>query len=92
MKPLGIIGDLSNVHIYEPHMMAVHEQVSKNPNKYPSAKFSFSSKAEHYFEAFRNGEDASNLDFVLSKLSIEDFIFEYESFPAIKAEMLAPNK
>lgn len=92
MKPLGIIGDLSNVHIYEPHMMAVHEQVSKNPNKYPSAKFSFSSKAEHYFEGFRNSGDIKNLDYVLTQLTIEDFIFEYESFPAIKAEMLAPNK
>lgn len=90
MKPLGIIGDLSNVHIYEPHLMSVQEQLSKNPNKYSSAKFKFSDRAKKLFENYRL--NTLSFDNLIHNLEIEDFEFEYESFPAIKAEMLAPNK
>ena len=78
MKAKGIIGDLSNVHIYEPHLDAVKKQLSNDTNKYGVCELSL--------------EDmpwAFPIDSILEGTEIEDFKLEgYESYPRISAEML----
>ena len=84
MRPKGIIGDLSNVHIYEPHLEAVKEQLSRDVDKYQSPIFKC-------FVEPNVKEDITN-EF-LDLLKISDFELEgYESYPRIPAEMLAYNK
>ncbi len=86
MKPKGIIGDLSNVHIYEPHLDAVKEQLSRDVNKFPNSKVNtyITDNAKAYYD---------NFDKFINSINIEDFEQEgYESYPRIPAEMLAYNK
>ena len=83
MTPKGIIGDLSNVHIYEPHLDAVKEQLSRDVNKYGKCDLSIG-KTNEFFRSF------DNIDEILSHLKINDFSLKgYNSYPAIPAEMLA---
>lgn len=102
MLPLGIIGDLSNVHIYEPHMEAVLTQLDRDVNKYPKCELKISDIAKLKFKkmnGFKNG--LTSVDFgyyndpdgVLSAIIAEDFELDgYQSYPPIKAEMLAYDK
>lgn len=83
MIPKGIIGDLSNVHIYEPHFDAVKEQLNRDVNKYNKSELNC------YLKDWTGDLDKD----ILSVLKIEDFnLNSYESYPAIKAKMLAYNK
>lgn len=87
---LSLIGDLSNVHLYEPHIELAREQLKNNPTKYKAPEFKFSDKALTLFSEYKAG--VSTLDGVFNNLEIEDFIFEdYQRFPAIKAKMIAPE-
>lgn len=89
MVPKGIIGDLSNVHIYEPHLDAVTEQLSRDVNKYSKCELTVKDRPE-YDRLFK---DRCSLDNFLSNLEISDFNLKgYESYPRIPAEMLAYNK
>ena len=92
--PNKLIGDLSNVHFYKPHIELVKKQLNNFVNQYGSPDFEFSDKAKHYFQGFRN--EASNvdlLDYVLNNIDIEDFKFNnYKFFPAIGADMYEPKK
>ena len=89
-KSLGLIGDLSNVHLYEPHIEKAQVQMKLNPNKYGSPTFKFSENALNLFNLYK--DKSVTLDHVFNTLEIEDFIFEnYESYPIIKAEMYEPT-
>lgn len=91
MIPNKLIGDLSNVHFYEPHIQLVEKQMENSPMKYQEPDFSFSMMAEELFASFRRGN--ISLDQVFKSLRIEDFLFTgYHSYPAIGAEMYAPKK
>jgi thymidylate synthase len=80
MIPKGIIGDLSNVHIYEPHLEQVKKQLQNDELKYES----------HATKLIM--PEITTVD-GYSKYNLEDFKLEgYESYPAIPAEMLAYNK
>ena len=96
MLPNNLIGDLSNVHFYEPHIELVTEQMKSTWDSHSAVKFDFSDRLKHYFEAYRNSElsdNGSNLDFIFNKFKIEDFEFkDYTSFDTIKAEMYEPKK
>ena len=82
MKPLAIEGDLSNVHIYSPHLDAVGEQLSKDENKYPEPL-----ELEN-FDGFKDGM-GNDIDNWLNSINIKDFkIKDYKSYPAIKADMI----
>jgi thymidylate synthase len=83
MVPKGIIGDLSNVHIYEPHMDAVNKQLNNNVNKYGKCEL------DNPMRVIKNLEN-SNIDDFLKVTDIGKFNLKgYESYPAIPAEMLA---
>lgn len=76
--PEYLIGDLSNVHIYHNHLDAVKEQLSRDCFKYDSCAVG------HIIP-----REGTNFD----KVEISDFsLVDYESYPPIKAEMLAYNK
>jgi len=86
MVPKGIIGDLSNVHIYEPHMPAVKLQLSRSTSFFNSAcelqDFSgFKIDMRNDFNQWINSKQIS--DFNLTNHSEQ---------PAIKADMLPYNK
>lgn len=86
MKPKGIIGDLSNVHIYESHLDAVGDQLSRDTKKYPK-KVTLSEFGG--FEEWMH----KNIDNWIYTKQISDFKLQgYESYPPIKAEMLPYNK
>lgn len=83
MIPEGIVGDLSNVHIYEPHLQQVKQQLSRDPNKYKLPQLEIR-KPDEFF--VKMGDDLN----LLNDLKIEDFKLKgYESYPRIKAEMIS---
>ncbi len=91
MIPAGIIGDLSNVHIYEPHMEAVQTQLDNDINKY---------KDSHLVIDYDAGQMLRNVPTMhesftkaMNQLEIDEFVLAgYESYPRIKAEMFAYDK
>lgn len=80
--PMRLIGDLSNVHIYEPHITAVKTQLSRDVSKYKAPELMLPSwKQVDSFDEFINSVD------------IDDFkLIGYKSYPTISAEMIALNK
>jgi len=87
MIPKGIIGDLSNVHIYEPHMDAVKKQLNRDVNKYTNSELMISTLAQTNL----NNDIMRHID--NGNINIKDFtLFDYKSYPPIKAKMLPYNK
>jgi thymidylate synthase len=86
MVPKGIIGDLSNVHIYEPHLDAVKKQLSRSTNMHNSK-----CKLEE-FGGFKM-DMRNDFDQWLSSKDIKDFkLTKHNEQLAIPAEMLPYNK
>lgn len=82
MIPEGIVGNLSNVHIYEPHLDAVKEQLKNSTKKYENCELDD-------FGGFKM-DMREDIDQWLSSKDISDFkLVGYESYPRINAEMLA---
>lgn len=82
MVPKGIIGDLSNVHIYEPHMDAVKKQLSRNANLH--------GKSELNVDMLDRINMDKSVDHIVNMAQISDFeLLNYTSYPRIPAEMLA---
>lgn len=80
-KYKGLVGDLSNVHIYEPHINGLKEQLERDDSKYNSTKLKplKDLKMDMY----------NDIDSWLNSINISDFKLEnYKSFPAISLEML----
>lgn len=87
MIPEGIIGDLSNVHIYDNHIDAVKKQLNRDVNKYNNCELLIDPKSEIDFKFKKN------IDLALENIDIWQFqLKNYNSYPSIKAEMLPYNK
>lgn len=90
MIPLGIIGDLSNVHIYEPHMDAVKKQLNNDSFKYNAPSLKIDTVSVHMLE---NEIDNWGIGKVIENLDILNFeLLDYNCYPPINAKMLAYNK
>lgn len=86
MVPKSLIGDLSNVHIYEPHLDAVKEQLSKDVNKHDKCELNI------YDDMGYLEHTTLEVDSKIQNLKIKDFTLDgYKSYPRIPAEMLAYN-
>ena len=89
MKPLELIGDLSNIHIYEPHFKAVDTLLKNDPEKYSGCGFTITAEGEDKFKEFDHHGDVQLL---FNKLEISDFTFPgYESYDKVSAEMIAQD-
>ena len=89
MLPVGIIGDLSNVHFYNQHFEAVKEQMKNDVNLHRAPTLKFSENFYKSLEVFKT----EGFNSFISRLKVEDFILEnYTSFEPIKAKMIAEDK
>lgn len=79
--PLSLIGDLRNVHLYDNSVQAAKEQLKRDPKKYQSCELTIEN---HFIEGL-------NVMHQIEDIEIEDFSFDYESYPPLKVEMLSRN-
>lgn len=92
MKPMGLIADLSNVHIYEPHMEAVDKQLRNSPMAYnEDNNLIFSERLQEDVRKYKT--DSITLDDLFNNMQIDDITMSnYKSFPGINAPMFPPKK
>lgn len=89
--PLNIIGDLSNVHFYEPHIEIINEQLQRDTDLHQRCDLTFSQKFEDLVKSYQDGKII--LDDFFKQIEIDDFKFDnYTSFGKLKADMYAPIK
>lgn len=85
MIPLEIIGDLSNVHFYKPHIEIVEQQLKRSPTNFNGCNLKISQEGDRKFREYQEDND---IDKLFQDLNIEDFIFEdYNSYEKLTAEM-----
>ncbi len=88
MVPEGIIGDLSNVHIYYPHMTQVLKQLERGTSTYRPPNLNISEGFEDECGLYNNKQ--LSFTSLIERMEINDFSLKnYKSYPAIPAEMLA---
>ena len=87
MVPLAIEGDLSHVHLYEPHLDAVKEQMSRTTNMYNSTThLIISDKIKDLCALYAKG--GISLDDLFIQMDIDDFTLSpYFSHKPLKADM-----
>lgn len=91
MTPIGIEGDLSNVHIYEPHVDAVMQQLNRSVGTYSKSELTMLDEFHYVTDKELVGDVP--VETILNELRVDMFKLKgYKSYPAIKAEMLAYNK
>jgi len=88
---LGIHCTGHNIHVYEPHLTAVHQQLLNNVDEHGNCELVFGGNFNNADNAYSWGD--MSLDEFLNCLEIKDFKLDgYQSYPPIKAEMLAYDK
>jgi len=84
MLPKRLIGDLSNVHLYENSWNAARELTKRSAFKYELPTLNIVSQADFSLES-------CSLDDLLDEAEISDFkLKDYKSYPNIPVEMLSP--
>jgi len=93
MIPKTLIGDLSNVHLYENSWKASRELLKRDPFLYDLPKLGIMDHLDGLISNFHQGcVPCKTLDELFSNFRIKDFkLLDYESYPNIKVEMLAPK-
>ena len=89
MASLAIQGDLSNVHLYEPHLPVVKEQMSRSTKLYNSkTTLIISDEVKNLCALYKRGD--IYLDELFNLMSIKDFtLTPYSTHPPLLAEMYA---
>lgn len=96
----GLIGDLSNVHLYSNHEDAIKVLEPLNPMQYGSPEVTISASGQSILNSIvqtlnSNGsypEKREDFEVLLSKLQVSDFeLHHYQSFEKIQADMVAPD-
>lgn len=97
----GLIGDLSNVHIYSNHYDAIKQLEPLIPTTYGSPEVTISKNGQKVLnsivQALNSNGDVMDKDvhfeFLIKKLNVSDFqLHHYQSFEKIQADMVAPDK
>lgn len=92
MVPLAIEGNLSNVHLYEPHLDAVKKQMARSVNMWNSKTTLILSPSIKDLCTAYKGDDIT-FDALCNGMNINDFTFPYHtSQSALKAEMFARDE
>jgi len=80
----NLVGFLTDVHIYEPHIEKMKEFIKRDTEKYPLPTLEIKN--------IGNFETKEELISLLNKLSVDIFnLKDYESYPFLKMDMLALN-
>lgn len=91
MQALEIIGDLSNVHLYENSLEQAKEQSKRSTQLHPGCGIKFSEELMETFKQFRDGE--ITVDSVFKDMEVSDFeLTGYTSHPPLKVKMIAPKE
>jgi thymidylate synthase len=91
IQPLSLIGDLSNVHIYEPHLDAAKKQLHNSVLAHDGCQLKVSERFLNDVSTYKKGEITFTQ--FINQLEVEDFQLPgYTSFKTIKAEMIAPKQ
>jgi len=93
MIPKALIGDLSNVHLYENSWEASKKLLKRDPVKYELPELGVMSHIDSLISNFHEGcWPCRTLDDLFSKIRIKDFkLLDYESYDNIQVEMLSPK-
>lgn len=89
MVSLAIEGDLSNVHLYEPHLDVVKEQMSRSTKLWNSrTDLIMSDNVKNLCALYAKGD--ISFDTLVNKIDISDFnLTPYSTHPPLAAEMFA---
>jgi thymidylate synthase len=84
--PLGIIGDLRNVHLYDNSISAVKEQLERSVNKYSAGKLKYNLPMDIY-------KGTGDIDDVIYRLDKDMFSLpDYNSYGPLKVPMLGRDE
>ena len=87
MVPMKLVGDLSNVHLYENSWEASRKLMSRDPMKYNLPELVMRDDFHYAIDDLK-----WDLDNVIKSSEITQFKLEnYQSYDNIPVEMLAPN-
>lgn len=90
MIPTRLIGDLSNVHLYENSWKASEKLLKRDPLKYDLPQLLMLD--EFHYLTDKNIAGKLSVEKIISELRIDMFILKnYQSYPNIPVEMLAPK-
>lgn len=94
MIPSRLIGDLSNVHLYENSWSAARKLIKRDPMKYNLPKLGIMEHVNGLIENYHYKHwPNKTLDELFNNFRIKDFkLLDYQSYDNIPVEMLAPKK
>lgn len=97
----GLIGDLSNVHVYSNHYDAIKQLEPLIPTTFGSPEVTITAEGQSILNSIvqtlnskgSNLEKQQDFEVLIEKLQVNNFqLHHYQSFEKIQADMVAPDK